>query len=93
MRNDIFRNVRYALYFAIIVNGILIQWFVPFIYKCNIQNETCMACGLRKAIDLLIKGQFYKSYQSNKLIIVVVIIILIMLIDVALYLLGKLKYK
>lgn len=85
MREDIFQQVRFSLYIAVLVNGI-IQLLIPFQYRCNFTGEECFACGLRTAITLLLQGHFSEAYQSNKLIIVVVIVCVIMAVDVLHYL-------
>lgn len=85
MNNSVFRQVRYSLYFAFVLNGIIIQWIAPFQYKCNFTGEKCFACGLKTAVDLLFQGRLVEAYQSNKLIVVLVGAAVIMAIDVGLY--------
>lgn len=85
MNNSVFRQVRYSLYFAFVLNGIIIQWIAPFQYKCNFTGEKCFACGLRTAVDLFLHGRFSEAYQSNKLIVILVVAAVIMAIDVGLY--------
>ena len=80
MRKAVFRDVRYCLYFALTLNGIL-QWVIPFQYRCNLAGEECFACGLRTAVSLFLQGRFAEAYQSNKLIVVIVIAGLIMAAD------------
>ena len=80
MNRQIFREVRYAIYFALLVNGFL-QWLIPFEYRCNLTGEECFACGLRTAVSLFLQGRFAEAYQSNKLIVVIVIAGLIMAAD------------
>lgn len=86
MNDTVFRQVRYSLYAAFVLNGIFIQWFVSFKYRCNYVNEPCFACGMRTAVNLLLKGKFIEAYQSNKLIIVAVVLAIIMITDVVTYL-------
>lgn len=92
MNKQIFREVRYAVYFAVLVNGFL-QWLIPFEYRCNITGEECFACGLRTAVTLLLQGRFSEAYQSNKLIVVIVIIGIVMAADVLHYLYQRQKAK
>ena len=84
MRKSVFRQVRFSLYAAILVNG-MIQLVVPFLYKCNVTGKTCFACGLRTAVYFFLQGKFKEAYQSNKLIIVLIIVFLIIVTDVGHY--------
>ena len=90
MRKNVFQDIRYCLYFAFVLNGI-IQWIIPFQYKCNITGEECFACGLRTAVNLFLQGRFSEAYQSNKLIIAIVIIGLVMAADILHYLYQRNK--
>lgn len=92
MNRSIFRQVRFGLYAAFVLNGI-IQWLMPFQYRCNITGEECFACGLRTAVTLLLQGRFWEAYQSNKLIVVIVIIGIVMAADVLHYLYQRRKTK
>lgn len=90
MRKRVFRDIRYCLYFALVLNGI-IQWLIPFQYSCNITGEDCFACGLRTAVSLFLQGRFSEAYQFNKLIIVIIIIGIAMAADVLHYLYQRQK--
>ena len=57
MKNSVWREVRFSLYLAAVLNGLIIQ-VVPFQYKCNFTDEKCFACGLRTAVDLFLHGRF-----------------------------------
>ena len=81
MRKAVFRDVRYCLYFALTLNGIL-QWVIPFQYRCNLTGEECFACGLRTAVSLFVQGRFSEAYQSNRLIALIVIMGIAMAADV-----------
>ena len=81
MRKRVFQDIRYCLYFALVLNGI-IQWLIPFEYRCNITGEECFACGLRTAVTLLLQGRFGEAYQSNRLIALIVIMGIAMAADV-----------
>ncbi len=81
MEHSVFRQVRYSLYLAVILNGI-IQWVVPFQYQCSVTGEPCFACGLRTAVTLSLQGDFPAAYQSNPLIAAIVMIGLAMAADV-----------
>ena len=85
MNKHIWREVRFALYLAFALNGVIVQ-FAPFQYKCNFVDERCFACGLRTAVNLFLQGKFSVAYQSNKLIVVLVIAAVLMSVDVLLYL-------
>lgn len=93
MKNSVFRHVRYSLYLAFVLDGIIVQWLAPFQYKCNFTDEKCFACGLRTAVDLFLQGKFSAAYQSNKLIVLLVIAAAIMAVDVLLYLYRHRKAK
>lgn len=71
---------------CVYTQGLIIQWVVPFQYKCNFADEKCFACGLRTAVNLFLQGKFSAAYQSNKLIVVLVIAAVLMSVDVLLYL-------
>ena len=90
MRKRVFQDVRYCLYFAFVLNGI-IQWLIPFQYKCNLSDEKCFACGLRTAVSLLLHGRFSEAYQSNKLIVVIAVAGFIMVADVLHYLYQRVR--
>ncbi len=85
-KSTVWREVRFSLYFAFVVNGIIIQWFAPFQYKCIFTDEKCFACGLRTAVDLFLQGKFSAAYRSNKLIVILVLAAVVMVADVLLYL-------
>lgn len=93
MKNSVFRNVRYSLYLAFVLDGIIIQWLAPFQYKCNFTDEKCFACGLRTAVNLFLQGNFSAAYQSNKLIAVLVLTAAVMATDVLLYLYRRGRAK
>lgn len=86
MRKRVFRDVRYCLYLALILNGIFVEWIVPMNFKCNYTGNSCPTCGLRTAVNLFLQGKFSAAYQSNKLIVVLVIAAVLMSVDVLLYL-------
>lgn len=84
MKKIIFREVRFSLYLTFIICGIIL-WRFPITYQCNITNETCFGCGLRRAVDLLLKCEILESYYSNKFIVLVVLIVMFMAVDVVIY--------
>lgn len=94
MKNSTFRQVRFGLYMAFVLNGI-VQWLIPFPYRCNLTGEECFACGLRTAVNLFLQGRFEEAWQSNKLILALAAVGLIMGVDVLyhLYQHGKAKTK
>ena len=81
MDKHLFCQIRYSLYIAFVLNGI-IQWLIPFQYRCNITGEECFACGLRTAVSLFVQGRFSEAYQSNRLIALIVIMGIAMAADV-----------
>lgn len=85
MNKNVWREVRFALYSAFALNGLIVQ-FAPFQYKCNFTDEKCFACGLRTAVDLFLQGKFSAAYRSNKLIVILVLAAVVMVADVLLYL-------
>ena len=93
MQKQVWRELRYILYFAFLLNGIIIQWFAPFHYGCSLSGEKCFACGLRTSVNLLIQGHFAEAYRSNKLIVVLVIAGVIMTADVLYYLYRRHRAK
>lgn len=93
MRKKVFQDVRYCLYLALILNGILVEWIVPMNFRCNYTGNSCPACGLRTAVNLFLQGKFSAAYQSNKLIVVLVIAAVVMAIDVLSYLYRHEKAK
>ncbi|MCI8304750.1 MAG: DUF2752 domain-containing protein [Lawsonibacter sp.] len=92
MNKNVWREVRFALYSAFALNGLIVQ-FAPFQYKCNFVDEKCFACGLRTAVNLFLQGKFSAAYQSNKLIVVLVIAAAVMVVDVLSYLYQHKKAK
>lgn len=93
MKDSTFRQVRFSLYFALLLSGIMIQWFVPFHYKCSVSGEECFACGLRSAVNLFLQGRFAEAYQSNKLIVAVLAAGLFIATDVFVYLYRRFRRK
>ena len=85
MKSSLFAQVRFSLYAAFLLNGILVQWIVPFQYRCNLTGESCFACGLRGAVDRLLQGDFAGAYGSNPLIVPIVLIAALMCADVLWY--------
>lgn len=85
MNKNVWREVRFALYSAFALNGLIVQ-FAPFQYKCNFTDEKCFACGLRTAVDLFLQGKFSAAYRSNKLIVILVLAAVVIVADVLLYL-------
>ena len=82
---SVWQEIRFSIYFAFIINGILIQWIVPMNYICNISDEKCFTCGLRTAVNLLLQGNFTDAYSSNKLIVGIVLFVIVVLFDVIWY--------
>ena len=91
LRKSIWQEVRFSLYFAFILNGLIIQWVVPLQYKCNFTDEKCFACGLRTAVDLFLQGKFSAAYRSNKVIVILVLAAVVMVVDALLYLYRRQK--
>ena len=90
MNKNVWREVRFALYSAFALNGLIVQ-FAPFQYKCNFTDEKCFACGLRTAVDLFLQGKFSAAYRSNKLIVILVLAAVVMVVDALLYLYQRQK--
>lgn len=92
MNGSVFRQVRFGLYAALVIDGIL-QLLVPFQYQCNVTGEECFACGLRTAVTLFLQGRFSDAYRSNKLIVVIAIMGIVMAADVFHFLYQRQKSK
>lgn len=88
MNRTIWREVRFSLYAAFVLNGILVQWVAPLTFKCSVTDASCPACGLRTAVTLFLGGHFRAACQSNKLIVAVALLAVGMAVDVGVYL-GK----
>lgn len=89
MNRSVWRQVRFSLYAAFVINGILVQWVLPLQYRCNLTGEQCFACGLRTAVNLALRGQLVQAYESNPLILPVLIALLAMAVDVWIALFGR----
>lgn len=87
-KKTIFREVRFSIYIALLVCGIIL-WKAPIVFKCNISNKQCFACGLRTAVDLFLKGQFINAYLANKFVLAIVLFAVVMTLDFAIYALEK----
>lgn len=74
-------NVRITIYVVIIVNGLFIQYIAPFHYLCDYDGYSCLMCGMRYAVDEVLKGNFSNAYQSNPIIIVLIVFLLFSLGD------------
>ena len=71
IRRQVWREVRFSLYAALVLNGVLIQWVLPIRWRCNTGGGGCFACGLRTAVDLALRGEFAAAWRSNPLIALV----------------------
>lgn len=91
MNRRVWREVRFSLYAAFALNGILVQWIVPLTFRCNVTGDSCPACGLRTAVDLFLRGHFSAAFQSNRLIVPVAAAGLLMAADVGRYVLCSLR--
>lgn len=91
MCDSVFRQVRFSLYTAFIINIVFMQWLAPYKYKCDYSESKCFACGLRTAINLCLNGEFIKAIQSNKLIVIIIIIVIILIIDALYYVINKIR--
>lgn len=80
-RKIAFENVRLTIYCVVLANGLFIQYFAPFNYLCDKNNVTCAMCGMRKAIDCILKLDFVSAYQSNPYIIILIVVFLVIVID------------
>ena len=85
MNKSVFRQVRFALYAAFLLNGVLVQWVLPLDFRCSVTGEHCFACGLRGAVDRLLQGDFSGAYDSNPLIVPIVLIAALMCADMLWY--------
>ena len=83
-KKTIFREVRFSIYIALLVCGIIL-WKAAIVFKCNISNKQCFACGLRTAVDLFLKGQFINAYLANKFVLAIVLFAVVMTLDFAIY--------
>jgi hypothetical protein len=90
---ELFRQVRFSLYIAIIANGIIVQWIVPLKYRCDVSNNECLTCGLRTAVNLFLDGKFVEAYASNKLILGIILLGIIMFVDVLSYVIKTVRNK
>lgn len=82
MKRRVFQEVRINIYIAIIINGLLIQFINPFHFLCDNESISCMFCGMRTAINLIIAGEINLAYKSNRLIILIIVIAVIMVLDI-----------
>lgn len=89
---DVFRQVRFSVYFALALNAAIIQ-IAPFQFRCSLPGCSCFACGLRTAVNFLLRGRFSQAYRSNKLIVVVAIAAVVMAADVLSYLYRRGKAR
>ena len=88
MNSSVFRQVRYSLYAAFVLSGVILQWWMRFPFRCHVTGQRCFACGLRAAVDAVLQGNFREAYQFNKWIAVVIFLAAVMAADVGLYI-GK----
>ena len=93
MNRAIWREVRFSLYAAVVLNGILVQWVVPLTFKCSGTDASCPTCGLRTAVALVLQGRFREAYGANRLIAVVLVVLVGMVLDVGLYLRKRLARR
>lgn len=71
----LFRDARLIFYCTLLVSGLIVCAF-PFQFSCNIYGALCPFCGMRHAIDYLIKLEFKNAVLSNPLILYVIVIII-----------------
>lgn len=93
MSKKVFREVRYCFYLAGILNCILVEWIVPLKFKCSFTEETCIACGLRTAIRLLLDGDYEAAYSSNPLIVLCIFALIFMIFDISKYIMELIVSK
>lgn len=86
-----FENVRIIIYVVVIVNGLFIQYIAPFHYLCDYDGYSCFMCGMRYAVDEVLKGNFSNAYQSNPIIVVLIVFLLFSLGDTIYILCKRLK--
>lgn len=86
-----FENVRIIIYVVVIVNGLFIQYIAPFHYLCDYDGYSCLMCGMRYAVDEVLKGNFFNAYQSNPLIVALLILLLFFVGDTIYILCKRLK--
>ena len=76
-----FESVRIIIYLVMIGNGLLIQYVLPFHYLCDLQNYSCAMCGMRHAVNYMLRFQFTDAYRANHYIVGLVIMLCLMICD------------
>ena len=71
-RKQLFSEIRIIVYCVIVLSGIL-SCTIPFRYLCDFDGYSCPLCGMRHAIDYVLKFDFISAYKSNPLIVLVVL--------------------
>ena len=87
----IFRDVRLSIYTAMFLTFIL-QYKLPLHYSCSEANP-CSFCGLRHAVDCILKLDFAGAYKSNPLIILMIIIFIAAIIDICVIAYKKIRKR
>lgn len=93
LKKDAIESVRLTVYGVLVINGIFIQYFAPFHYICDYNEQPCVMCGMRTAVNLWLSGNFSAAIESNPLILLIAVIALLIAVDTAFILLGRRKRK
>ncbi len=92
-KKDAVESVRLTVYGVLVINGIFIQYFAPFHYICDYNEQTCVMCGMRTAVNLWLSGDFSAAIESNPLILLIAFIALVMIGDTAVIFWGRHKRR
>lgn len=72
LKKQAIEDARMITYGAVLLSGVLCC-SLPLHYLCDTGEYSCLFCGMRHAIDYLLRLNFAQAYQSNPLIIFVIV--------------------
>lgn len=87
-----FENIRIELYGAFQAAGIL-QCLLPLKYVCDYDEYHCAMCGMRHAIDHILRFDFYNAYKSNPFVYLFMMLGLFMVVDTTVILIRRKRGK
>lgn len=78
-----FEDARLIVYLVFAANLFFAVFLSPFPTVCDFSDDPlCLACGMTRAVELLLQLDFAGAYVSNHFIIILVIVTICILVDI-----------
>ncbi|MBU9746959.1 DUF2752 domain-containing protein [Diplocloster agilis] len=93
-KKEVFETVRLVVYLVLFINGLFVQFLSPLHYLCDDYKEhICPMCGMRHAVNDILRLDFRSAYQSNPMVVWLMLVIVMMFVDTVFILYHKLKRR